>query len=104
MDCRSEDTTVDLCSEPECINSTFEGADRKMHTPSHRMFKIYRIIFDRDLGRVEETAKNALDSARGTLSEFEGMKPMPECVHCNTTISLPCWYCVDCTGERELQY
>ena len=105
MDCHSESATVDLCSEPECINSTimFKPADRKTHTPNHGMFKVHRIIFDRDTGRIERAAKDALDSARGTLSELEKeKKPMPECVHCNTTITLPCWCCVDCTGEREL--
>ena len=105
MDCHDEGTTVDLCSEPECVNSaiTFKTADRKAHTPNHGMFKVHRIVFDRDMGRVERTAKDVLDSARGTLSELEeGKGPMPECVHCKTTISLPCWCCVDCTGEREL--
>ena len=105
MDCHSESTTVDLCSEPECVNSTitrFRAADLKTHTPNHGMFKVHRIIFSRDLGCIEGNAKDALDSARGTLSELEEeKKPMPECVHCKTTISLPCWFCVDCTGEPE---
>ena len=95
-----------MCSsdlEPECIASTvtFKSADRKTHTPDHEMFKVHRIIFDRDTGRIERTAKDALDSARKTLSELEEEeKPMPGCVHCKTTISLPCWCCVDCTGEQ----
>ena len=107
MDCRGGSTTVDLCSEPECIDSTirFKDTNRKTHTPNHGMFKVHRIIFDRDMGRIERTAKDTLDSARGTLSELEEEeKPMPECVHCKTTISLPCWCCVDCTGEWELRY
>lgn len=102
MDCHSERTTVDLCSEPECIDSTvmFKAADRKTHLPNHGMFKVHRIIFDRDVGRIEKTAKDALTSARGTLSELvEQEKPMPECVHCKTAILLPCWYCAECTGQ-----
>ena len=105
MDCHSEATTVDLCSEPECIDSmvTFKAAGRKTHLPNHGMFKVHRIIFDRDMGRIEKTAKDALTSIRGTLSELkEGEKQIPECIRCKTTISLPCWCCVDCTGEREL--
>lgn len=105
MDCHSESTTVDLCSEPECIASTvtFKGTDRKTHRPNHGMFKVHRIIFDRDMGRIEKTAKDALDAARGTLSELkEEGNPMPGCVHCGATMSLPCWCCVDCTGKQEL--
>lgn len=101
MDCHSIRITVDFCSEPECINCTvvFQAADRPTHFPNHGMFKVHRIVFDRDLGRVEKTAKEALDSARGTISELEeGEKPMPGCAHCQTTISLPCWCCVECTG------
>jgi len=104
MDCRSQLTTVDFCSEPECINCTvvFTAAERKPHSPNHGMFKVHRIIFDRDIGRIEKTAQEALDSVQGTLSELaEGEEPMPECVHCTTAISLPCWCCVECTGERE---
>jgi len=103
MDCHSLET-VDLCSEPECINSTvtFEDAEREAHSPNHGMFKVHRIIFNRDVGRIEKTAKDALDSVRGTLSEpTEGKEPMAGCVHCATAISLPCWCCVECTGERE---
>jgi hypothetical protein len=105
MDCHSARTTVDLCSEPECVNSTvtFKATDRKTHLPNHGMFKVHRIIFDRDTGRIEKTAKDALDAARGTLSELkEAESPMPGCFHCKTTISLPCWSCVDCTGKGEL--
>jgi len=102
MDCHSIRTTVDLCSEPECINCTvkFAATDRKTHLPSHGMFKVHRIIFDRDVGRIEKTAKEALDSAQGTISQLvEGEEPLPGCAHCETTISLPCWCCVECTGE-----
>jgi len=105
MDCHSEQTTVDLCSEPECINCTvkFAATDRETHLPNHGMFKVHRIIFDRDIGRIEKTAKKALGSARGTLSELmEGEKSMPGCAHCETAISLPCWCCVECISEREL--
>lgn len=102
MDCHSQRTTVDLCSEPDCVGSTvkFKAADRKAHLPNHGMFKVHRIIFDRDVGRIENTAKDALTSVQGTISELkEEGKPMPECIHCKTTISLPGWCCVDCTGE-----
>ena len=105
MDCHSESATVDLCSEPKCVNSTitFKAANRKTHAPNHGMFKVRRAIFDRDTGRIERTAKDALDFARETLSELEEEnEPMPACVHCMTTISLPFWCCVDCPGEREL--
>ena len=103
MDCHSETTTVDLCSEPDCVNSTVmletRAAGLKTHLPSHRMFKIHRIIFARDIGKIEGTAKDTLNSARGTLSGLKEGEPMPECIHCKTRISLPCWCCTDCTGE-----
>jgi len=102
MDCHSDKTTVDLCSEPECVNSTikFKEADRKTHLPSHGMFKVYRVLFNRDTAMVENAAKRALESAQVTLSGLkEEGKPMPACVHCGVTILLPCWFCVECTGE-----
>ena len=102
MDCHNDTGTIDLCSEPECVNSTitFKEADRKTHLPSHGMFKVHRILFNRDTARFENAAKGALESAQDTLSELEEEgKPMPGCIHCKTTISLPCWFCVECTGE-----
>ena len=102
MDCNSERWTLDLCSEPDCINSVvkFEASGKKqVHLPTHEMFKVHRIIFDRDTRRIENTAKDALASARATLLELEEGQPKPECTHCKTAISLPCWYCVDCAGE-----
>lgn len=104
MDCHNGTTTVDLCSEPECINSaiTFEATDRKPHLPTHGMFKVCRIIFDRDIGRIESVAKDALNAARGTILRLQKeKKQMPECVRCKTTVSFPCWCCVECAGERE---
>ena len=95
---------MDLCSEPECIDSTvtFAEADRKTHLPNHGMFKVHYMIFHRDTAKIENLAKDALDFARGTISRLKKeQKPMPECVHCKTTVSLPCWCCVECTGERE---
>ena len=104
MDCHNEKWTLDLCSEPDCITSVvkFDASDgSQAHLPTHGVFKIHRIIFDRDTRRIENAAKNALTSARDTLLELEKEgKPMPECMHCKTTTSLPCWCCVDCTGER----
>lgn len=105
IDCRSEATTVDLCSEPECINSTitFEAADRKAHLSTHVMFKVHRLIFDRDVARIESFAKDTLNSARGIISRLkEDGEPMPDCVQCKTGVSFPCWCCTECTGEREL--
>ena len=104
MDCHNDETTIDLCSRPECVNSTikFKEAGRKAHFPGHGMFKVYRLLFDRDTARVEKAAKSALKFVQNTLSELkERGKPMPECVHCKKTISLPCWFCTGCTGEWE---
>ena len=103
MDCRG-DTTVDLCSEPECVNSvvTFKTSNRAPHSPNHRMFKVHRFVFDRDVIGIEKTAEDALNSARETLSQPEEEDgPMPECAYCKTKVSAPCWYCVDCVGELE---
>lgn len=100
MDCRNE-STVDLCSDPECVNSTvkFKATDRKPHLPSHGMFKVYQTIFDRDLVRFKNTARDALDSALEVISELKDEGVMPECVHCSAAVSLPCWRCVECQGE-----
>jgi hypothetical protein len=94
--------TVNLCSRSECLRSTirFEAADKKPHFPHHGMFKVYRFIFDRDIGRIERTARDTLNFARATISELEEEEdPMPLCLLCEVPVSLPCWCCVECTGE-----
>lgn len=103
MDCHSDETTTDFCSEQECVDSTVTFYDdRKPHSPHHSMFKVYRIIFDRDMGKIEDAAENAIYSARDTISELkEEGKPMPECIHCKKAVSLPFWRCVECTGEKD---
>jgi len=103
MDCHDK-TTVDFCSESECLNSvvTLESRPglKTPHTPNHNMLKVHRILFDRDTARTEKNAKEALEAARQTLSELKTkQKPMPQCIHCQKVISLPCWYCVDCTSK-----
>ena len=92
MGCHSDTTTVDLCSESECVNSTITSKEggRRTHLPSHGMFKFYRILFDRDMVLVGDGAEGALESAQDTLSELkEEGKPTPECVHCKVMLSLP---------------
>ena len=62
MDCLDK-STVDFCSEPECLNSTIvPGQNQHLsvpHTPDHSMLKVHRILFNRDIGRVEKNAKRA---------------------------------------------
>jgi hypothetical protein len=103
MDCHDK-TTVDLCSEPECLNSVGTLKRRPNlkppHTPNHNVLKVHRILFNRDTAMAERNAKDALEAARQTLSDLEvKKKPMPRCFHCQNVVSLPCWYCVDCTSE-----
>lgn len=103
MDCHDK-STLDFCSEPECLNSvvTLERRpDLKVpHTPNHDMLKVHRILFDRDTARTERNAKDALEVACQTLSDLRAKKkPNPKCVYCQNLVSLPCWYCVDCTSE-----
>jgi len=103
MDCHDK-TTIDLCPEPDCLKSTVTLKKRKdltaPHKPNHSMLKVHRIVFDRDTGRAEKNAKDALEAARETLSDLKAQKkPTPQCVHCKETVSQPCWFCVDCTSE-----
>jgi len=103
MDCHDK-TTVDFCSEPECLNSVVTSKTRPglktPHTPNHDMLKVHRILFDRDTAKAEKNAKSALEAARKTILDLqEKKKPMPPCSHCQNAVSLPCWYCVDCTSQ-----
>jgi len=98
LDCRG-DTTLDLCSEPKCLNSTitFGTADRKPHSPSHGMIKTRRPIYDTKFGRVEEDARSMLPSLSGMVD-----KQLFACDFCKTTLSAPGWNCLDCsTGGFE---
>lgn len=98
MDCRTG-STVDLCPEPECMASTVIPKGRKPHLPNHRMFKVRRYIFDRELPKIATTAGFVLSYAHSIISQLrEEGNPMPPCRHCNTPVSLPCWRCANCTG------
>ncbi|KAF9654056.1 hypothetical protein BDM02DRAFT_1189800 [Thelephora ganbajun] len=104
MDCHDK-TTVDLCSEPECLASTITLKYREdltgPHRPNHSMLKVHRILFSRETVRAERDTKEALEIARQTLSDLKAQgDPMPQCTRCKETVSQPCWYCVDCTEER----
>ena len=104
MDCHNDMSTVDLCSEFECLDSVValesRPGSKALHTPNHDMLKVHRILFNRDTARTERNAKDALEAARETLSDLKAKrKPMPECVHCKTVVLLPCWYCADCTRK-----
>ena len=105
MDCHFH-YTLDLCSEPECLDSVVTLSDRPglaavpPHTPNHDMLKVHHILFGRDVASTERSAKEALNAARNTISDLEAKKkPMPGCLRCRKVVSLPCWLCVDCTGE-----
>lgn len=99
MDCRRGSTTLDLCSEPECVSCTVR-VDGVVHLPNHGVFKVRRFVFDRDLGKVGDAAKDALNSAREIISRLKKKeKEMPDCVQCKRAVSLPCWCCVECAGE-----
>ena len=105
MDCRF-DNSIDLCSEPECIDSVIIIGDRPgleaqpPHTPNHDMLKVHRVLFSRDMASTERSTKGGLKAARNTISDLDAKKkPMPGCFCCRKVVSLPCWYCVDCTGE-----
>ena len=103
MDCHFRNM-LDLCSEPECFNSVITPKHlpglEAPHTPNHGMLKVHRVFFNRDVARVERSAKEALEAARTTISDLEAEKqPFPGCVCCRSAVSLPCWYCVDCASE-----
>jgi len=103
MDCHSNDT-LDLCSEPECLDSVITSKGRPdleaPHTPNHDMLKAHQILFDRDTARTKKNARDALKAVRSTVSDLEAKGgPMPECICCQNVVSLPCWCCVDCAGK-----
>ena len=60
------------------------------------MIKTRRPIHDREFGRIEECAKDAIEIAHGiVVRNKEEEKQWTECVHCKTAISSPC-YCYQC--------
>jgi len=101
LDCRG-DTTVDLCSGPECLSSTitFEAVDRRPHLPTHGMIKTHRFIYDTEFGKIEEDAKARLAFIRGMIPQRDEVENrFFNCDTCDTSLSAPCWNCLDCTGE-----
>jgi len=64
------------------------------------MFKVYWIIFDTEVAKMEIRVKIGLAYANATLSGLvEEGRQMPGCGHCGTPVSLPCWRCAECSGE-----
>jgi len=102
MDCHFNNT-LDLCSEPECLDSVITSKHlsglEAPHTPKHSILKVHHVLFSRDAARTERNAKAALEVAWNMISDLEANKAMPGCDCCRNMVSLPCWYCVDCTGE-----
>lgn len=97
MDCCHGGTIKSFCSNPECLEFV-----EQPHLSNHRVFKISRIVFDRDLGMIETIAGLNLRSARAAISQLEEEgNPMPKCEHCEIAVTLPSWCCVDCLGERD---
>ena len=94
-----------FCSDTECENFALtSGTDDRPrpHLPSHEMFKVSRFIFPRDIPYIETGARIALETAQRVISELRKEEnPMPECMRCGITVSLPCWFCADCIGESS---
>lgn len=92
MDSRTAET-VHLCSEPECVDSTVTfgiTGHRKPHLPNHRMFKVRRYIFSRDIARIQKAAMEVLELERENFawSKKEG-GPIRECMSCKSMVSPP---------------
>ena len=91
MDCLDK-STVDLCSEPECLTSSIIPGLTLVdlavpHTPSHSMLKVHRLLFDRSIAVQEARSRIILHVARAVISDrvkAQG-KVMPPCAHC-----IPC--------------
>ena len=105
MACSDKEIAV-FCSDTECANFALtSGTDNRPqpHLPSHMVFKVSRFLFQRDIPCIEGPAKLVLNSGQRVISELrKEEKPMPDCMYCGITVSLPCWSCVDCrhrTGE-----
>ena len=108
MDCRFNGT-LNLCSEPECLDSVVTVERRPglgaPHGPNHDMLKVHSILFDRNMPFKERCAKYRLETAWNMISALEAeKKPMPKCLCCHNVVSLPCWCCIDCYGEFLRSY
>ncbi|KAJ6608452.1 hypothetical protein B0H10DRAFT_1815812 [Mycena sp. CBHHK59/15] len=105
---------IDLCSE--CMDQTPER-DGFVHTTSHILLKITRVVHDSELARVIPAARAAADRAKakfkaaaslllgvdgGTSGHGGNTKTSRSqmlCCCCGKPVSLPCWVCVDCRDE-----
>jgi len=85
------------------VNCTikFHIPGRKPHLPTHGMFKVHRFVFLRDMARVGGEAKSSLEFARRHFA-YIGVEEGPECAHCKTVVSPPCWFCSDCQEETYI--
>ncbi|KAJ6608432.1 hypothetical protein B0H10DRAFT_2226840 [Mycena sp. CBHHK59/15] len=107
---------IDLCIE--CMDQTPER-DGFVHTSSHVVMKITRVVHDGELAwaipearAVADRAKDKFKAAASLLSRIEGggkasghggntktSESQMLCCCCGKPVSLPCWVCVDCNDE-----
>ncbi|KAJ7165011.1 hypothetical protein C8R46DRAFT_1277063 [Mycena filopes] len=63
--------TVDFCTRPECITTQIVLDDmEKAHQPHHDLLKVRRMVHQRQLGKTNQDAKEALKRARALFKEY----------------------------------
>ncbi|KAF7292837.1 VPS13 domain-containing protein [Mycena indigotica] len=112
--CQMKDTwnTVDFDDSPSCIAARVNRDDmQKPHLPHHDLIKLRRVLHARDFGKSFRNAKAALETARGIFKAAgfqttDNSEPVstpngqgPKCANCAKRLTMPCWFCVQCTEE-----
>lgn len=87
------------------------------HLPSHDVFKVRAVVHQREFGKLDLAARNALKKARDAFTSaalvddeksmeaksedrrLNVSKRSPTCIVCSKLVSQPCWYCIICDGE-----
>ncbi|SJL12357.1 uncharacterized protein ARMOST_15783 [Armillaria ostoyae] len=95
LDCLLEydDDSTDFCLG--CFQEDFKN-DKVTHTRYHPLLQLRRRLATRRLFSVANNSRAALKTARRKLGDSSGH---PQCAICKESVSLPCWFCVDCDDE-----
>ncbi|KAI0951411.1 hypothetical protein AcW1_008459 [Taiwanofungus camphoratus] len=120
LDCDTNNT-VDLCEDGRCLSAAVELEQRpdlsSPHLPSHDIFKVRAVAHQREFGKLDLAARNALKRARDAFTSAASVdyeksmeaksedrrlnvsKRSPTCIVCSKLVSQPCWHCIICDGD-----
>lgn len=108
--------TVDFCAKGTCFEKEIMSSRPDLHTlhsnqhnllmlnKTRNLYLVSLSISQREENSIYKRAMNKIEQTRtvlGTVDHPEDAIPagQPICAGCKKLPTLPCWVCIDCSGE-----